>query len=176
MLILPFKCCFLCSLGCSIYSFFVHNNIRLLLEIPSHCFDEVSLPIDNEISQVEGLEGLHQLRELVLDRNRVKVLAANSFIAQNVLLELHLAENRIRELNHLDPLTELRKLFLGMNKLQVFSFSTTGPLIGWIFIMYIFYFLIKLHIPISFETTLMSHTTRISGCDHQGHGKLWCSF
>ncbi|XP_059209989.1 leucine-rich repeat-containing protein 9 isoform X3 [Centropristis striata] len=72
----------------------------------------------NEISQVEGLEGLHQLRELVLDRNRIKALADNSFISQNVLLELHLAENRIRELNHLDPLTELRKLFLGMNKLQ----------------------------------------------------------
>uniref|UniRef100_A0A3B5A6D4 Leucine-rich repeat-containing protein 9-like n=1 Tax=Stegastes partitus TaxID=144197 RepID=A0A3B5A6D4_9TELE len=72
----------------------------------------------NEISQVEGLEGLHQLRELVLDRNRIKGLAKNSFTAQNVLLELHLAENRIRELNHLDPLTELRKLFLGMNKLQ----------------------------------------------------------
>ncbi|KAA8582195.1 hypothetical protein FQN60_008935 [Etheostoma spectabile] len=72
----------------------------------------------NEISQVEGLEGLHQLRELVLDRNRIKALADNSFIAQNVLLELHLAENRIRELNHLYPLTELRKLFLGMNKLQ----------------------------------------------------------
>ncbi|XP_044023700.1 leucine-rich repeat-containing protein 9 isoform X2 [Siniperca chuatsi] len=72
----------------------------------------------NEISQVEGLEGLHQLRELVLDRNRIKTLAGSSFIAQNVLLELHLAENRIRELNHLDPLTELRKLFLGMNKLQ----------------------------------------------------------
>ncbi|XP_022077491.2 leucine-rich repeat-containing protein 9 isoform X1 [Acanthochromis polyacanthus] len=72
----------------------------------------------NEISQVEGLEGLHQLRELVLDRNRIKALAKNSFTAQNVLLELHLAENRIRELNHLDPLTELRKLFLDMNKLQ----------------------------------------------------------
>ncbi|XP_075964574.1 leucine-rich repeat-containing protein 9 [Anarhichas minor] len=72
----------------------------------------------NEISQVEGLEGLHQLRELVLDRNRIKALADNSFIAQNVLLELHLAENRIWELNHLDPLIELRKLFLGMNKLQ----------------------------------------------------------
>uniref|UniRef100_A0A3Q3KZ46 Leucine rich repeat containing 9 n=1 Tax=Mastacembelus armatus TaxID=205130 RepID=A0A3Q3KZ46_9TELE len=72
----------------------------------------------NEISQVEGLEGLHQLRELVLDRNRIKVLAENSFVGQNVLLELHLAENRIRELNHLDPLTELRKLFLGFNKLQ----------------------------------------------------------
>ncbi|XP_062296863.1 leucine-rich repeat-containing protein 9 [Scomber scombrus] len=72
----------------------------------------------NEISQVEGLEGLHQLRELVLDRNRIKALAENSFIAQSVLLELHLAENRIRELNHLNPLMELRKLFLGMNKLQ----------------------------------------------------------
>lgn len=77
------------------------------------------LSIGNEISQVEGLEGLQQLRELVLDKNRIKALAENSFIAQNVLLELHLAENRIRELSHLDPLTELRKLFLGMNKLQV---------------------------------------------------------
>ncbi|KAG7511180.1 leucine-rich repeat-containing 9 isoform X1 [Solea senegalensis] len=72
----------------------------------------------NEISQVEGLEGLHQLRELVLDRNRIKTLSENSFVAQNDLLELHLAENRIRELNHLNSLTELRKLFLGMNKLQ----------------------------------------------------------
>lgn len=77
----------------------------------------------NEISQVEGLEGLHQLRELVLDRNRIKFLTENSFIAQKVLLELHLAENRIRELNHLSPMTELRKLFLGMNKLQVSSSS-----------------------------------------------------
>ncbi|KAM9708384.1 leucine-rich repeat-containing protein 9 [Menidia menidia] len=72
----------------------------------------------NDISQVEGLEGLHQLRELVLNRNRIKALAKNSFIAQNILLELHLAENRIRDLSHLCPLTELRKLFLGMNKLQ----------------------------------------------------------
>uniref|UniRef100_A0A7N6A1T7 Leucine rich repeat containing 9 n=1 Tax=Anabas testudineus TaxID=64144 RepID=A0A7N6A1T7_ANATE len=80
----------------------------------------------NEISQVEGLEGLHQLRELVLDRNRIKALAENSFVGQNALLELHLAENRIRELNHLDPLKELRKLFLGLNKLQVFTSSSSS--------------------------------------------------
>ncbi|CAB1335268.1 unnamed protein product [Coregonus sp. 'balchen'] len=73
----------------------------------------------NEISQVEGLEGLHRLRELVLDRNRIKALGENSFFGQVFLLELHLAENRLRELNHLQPLTELRRLFLGMNKLQV---------------------------------------------------------
>uniref|UniRef100_A0A672IIZ9 Leucine rich repeat containing 9 n=1 Tax=Salarias fasciatus TaxID=181472 RepID=A0A672IIZ9_SALFA len=72
----------------------------------------------NEISQVEGLEGLQQLRELVLDKNRIKVLSKSSFAAQGVLVELHLSENRIRELNHLDSLTELRKLFLGVNKLQ----------------------------------------------------------
>ncbi|XP_040925180.1 leucine-rich repeat-containing protein 9 isoform X2 [Betta splendens] len=72
----------------------------------------------NEISQVEGLEGLHQLRELVLDRNRIKALAETSFAGQGALLQLHLAENRVRELNHLHPLTELRKLFLGLNKLQ----------------------------------------------------------
>lgn len=68
---------------------------------------------------MEGLEGLYQLKELVLDKNRIKALSETSFIAQSALLELHLAENRIRELNHLEPLTELRKLFLTMNKLQV---------------------------------------------------------
>ncbi|XP_057715236.1 leucine-rich repeat-containing protein 9 isoform X3 [Corythoichthys intestinalis] len=75
----------------------------------------------NEISQVEGLEGLHQLKELVLDRNRIRGLYENSLISQSVLVELHLTENRIRELNHLYPLAELRKLFLGMNKLQDIS-------------------------------------------------------
>lgn len=74
---------------------------------------------------MEGLEGLQQLRELVLDRNRIKALARNSFTAQSELLELHLEYNRIRELNHLDPLVELRKLFLGMNKLQVLRFFVT---------------------------------------------------
>lgn len=80
-----------------------------------------SLFLDNEISQVEGLEGLHQLRELVLDKNRIKALSETSFTSQSVLLELHLAENRIRDLSHLDPLIELRKLVLNTNKLQVFS-------------------------------------------------------
>lgn len=70
---------------------------------------------------MEGLEGLQQLKELVLDKNRIKTLSETSFVSQSGLLELHLAENRIRELNYLEPLTELRKLFLTMNKLQVVS-------------------------------------------------------
>lgn len=73
---------------------------------------------------MEGLEGLHQLKELVLDKNRIKTLSEASFVAQSGLLELRLAENRIRELNYLEPLAELRKLFLTMNKLQVVSWSS----------------------------------------------------
>lgn len=70
---------------------------------------------------MDGLEGLHQLRELVLDKNRIRALADNSFKSQNSLVELHLAQNRIHDLSHLEPLTELCKLFLCMNKLQVYS-------------------------------------------------------
>lgn len=65
------------------------------------------------------MDGLRKLRELVLDRNRIKSLSENSFSGQGVLLDLHLAENRIRELNHLQPLKGLRRLFLDMNKIQV---------------------------------------------------------
>ncbi|TRY55271.1 hypothetical protein DNTS_015750, partial [Danionella cerebrum] len=72
----------------------------------------------NEISMVDGLDGLKKLRELVLDRNRIKALNENSFCEQGVLLDLHLRENRIRELNHLQPLPALRRLFLDMNKIQ----------------------------------------------------------
>lgn len=92
---------------------------------------------------MDGLEGLQQLRELVLDRNRIKTLADNAFIAQNILLELHLEENRIRELSHLEPLTELRKLFLGMNKLQVFLHGQQSSHMQEFF--YCLLFIIKLH-------------------------------
>lgn len=119
---------------------------------------------------MDGLEGLHQLRELVLDRNRIKALADNSFIAQNVLLELHLAENRIRELSNLEPLTELRKLFLGMNKLQVFSLGSCSLLV------FIFRLLLKLHVHVFNETALITYTTVISCGDHQGRSKLLSDF
>lgn len=107
-----------------------------------------SVFLGNEISHVEGLEGLHQLRELVLDRNRIKALAENSFVGQNSLFELHLAENRIRELNHLEPLTELHKLFLGLNKLQVLPSSGSRLLIAVDILMFIFIFLIKINVEI----------------------------
>ncbi|KAG7277331.1 hypothetical protein CRUP_005865, partial [Coryphaenoides rupestris] len=75
----------------------------------------------NNISQVEGLEGLTRLRELVLDRNRIKALGEGSLVGQSALLELHLAENRLRRLAHLEPLGQLRRLCLAANKLQDIS-------------------------------------------------------
>uniref|UniRef100_A0A8C3T2G8 Leucine rich repeat containing 9 n=1 Tax=Chelydra serpentina TaxID=8475 RepID=A0A8C3T2G8_CHESE len=75
----------------------------------------------NEISQIDGLEGLQLLQDLVLDHNRVKTITEGSFARQSSLLALHLEENRLRELNNLQPLVKLQKLFLGFNKIQELS-------------------------------------------------------
>ncbi|KAJ6658013.1 hypothetical protein lerEdw1_001672 [Lerista edwardsae] len=73
----------------------------------------------NEISQIEGLDGLQFLQELVLDHNRVKMISDNSFAKPSSLVALHLEENRLRELNNLQSLGKLQKLFLGLNRIQV---------------------------------------------------------
>lgn len=73
----------------------------------------------NEISHIEGLEGLQILQELVLDHNKIKIIGENCFAKQTSLLALHLEENRLRELNNLLPLGKLQKLFLGLNRIQV---------------------------------------------------------
>lgn len=104
-----------------------YSEIFVLLIIFScpfvHCI--FSLPTfdfgvtGNEISHIEGLEGLQILQELVLDHNKIKVIGENSFARQSSLLALHLEENRLRELNNLLPLGKLQKLFLGLNRIQV---------------------------------------------------------
>ena len=78
---------------------------------------------------MEGLEGLTRLRALVLDYNRIKALGEGSLAGQGRLLELHLTNNRLRKLSHLEPLVKLRQLYLAMNNLQVglFVFLPPGP-------------------------------------------------
>ncbi|XP_075699703.1 leucine-rich repeat-containing protein 9 isoform X2 [Rhinoderma darwinii] len=75
----------------------------------------------NEISQVEGLEGLQFLQELVLDHNRIKMITETSFAQQSCLVSLRMEENRLRDVNNLHPLIKLKKLFLGYNKIQEIS-------------------------------------------------------
>lgn len=72
----------------------------------------------NEIQEINGLENLHELRELVLDKNRIKGVSERSFVNQWHLHELHLEENRIKDLSNLHPLESLQRLYLGMNRIQ----------------------------------------------------------
>ena len=81
---------------------------------------------------------MESLTELVLDRNKIKVgwldddiihfventflqsLHESSFNSLYNLRELHLEENRLKELSHLSTsLSHLERLYLGMNRLQV---------------------------------------------------------
>ncbi|XP_056023048.1 leucine-rich repeat-containing protein 9-like isoform X3 [Ostrea edulis] len=75
----------------------------------------------NEISKVEGMEGLHDLRELVLDRNKIKVITELSFANQWNLQELHIEENRVRELSYLNCMDNLQRLYMGSNRVQEIS-------------------------------------------------------
>ncbi|XP_065844626.1 leucine-rich repeat-containing protein 9-like isoform X3 [Oscarella lobularis] len=72
----------------------------------------------NEISHVEGLEGMTTLVELVLDRNKIKNLFSHSFVSQYNLEELHMEENRLKDLSHFECLRALKRLYLGMNRIQ----------------------------------------------------------
>ena len=62
---------------------------------------------------------MQDLRELVLDRNKIKGLTEYSFMNQWNLLELHIEENRVRDLSFFSCLESLQRLFLGMNRIQV---------------------------------------------------------
>ena len=73
----------------------------------------------NEIVNIAGLEMLQDLRELVLDRNKIKIIDQYSFVNQWNLQELHLEENRLKDLSNIGCLENLQRLFLGMNRIQV---------------------------------------------------------
>ncbi|KAK6181978.1 hypothetical protein SNE40_009753 [Patella caerulea] len=64
------------------------------------------------------MDGLHELRELVLDRNKIKGVSELSFINQWNLQELHLEENRLRDLTNMGCLENLQRLYLGSNRIQ----------------------------------------------------------
>ncbi|CAF0870863.1 unnamed protein product, partial [Brachionus calyciflorus] len=76
----------------------------------------------NEITKIEGLDTLRELRELVLDKNKIKAIGEYSFVGQgNRLLELHMEENRIRDLNNIQVLKHLQKLYVANNKMNDYS-------------------------------------------------------
>jgi Leucine-rich repeat (LRR) protein len=76
----------------------------------------------NELVKIEGLEGLRELRELVLDKNKIKGIGENSFIDQTQrLMELHIEENRLRDLSNVEVLQALQKIYAANNKITEFA-------------------------------------------------------
>lgn len=59
------------------------------------------------------------MRELVLDRNKIKAVSEFSFASQWNLQELHIEENRLREVGGLNLLENLKRLYLGSNRIHV---------------------------------------------------------
>ena len=50
-----------------------------------------------------------------------QALQPTSFKSLIALKELHLEENRLKDLSHFTPLINLQRLYLGMNKIQVYT-------------------------------------------------------
>ena len=71
---------------------------------------------DNEIQNVEGLDNLTSLRELRLNKNRIRHIDSGSFLRMPHMRELHLEENLLRSLLHVGPFANLKKLFLDHNR------------------------------------------------------------
>ncbi|KAA3674875.1 uncharacterized protein DEA37_0001046 [Paragonimus westermani] len=72
---------------------------------------------NNEITSVTGLEGLQQMRELVLDGNKIKEISGVSFLYNWSLQEIHLEYNRLRGLQQLNGVETLERLYVAGNKL-----------------------------------------------------------
>jgi len=71
----------------------------------------------NDISKLEGLSQLQQLRELVLDHNKIKQFEENSFQGLKCLRELRVEDNGLKSLANLGPLPRLRALYLSQNRI-----------------------------------------------------------
>ena len=114
------------SEGAEIFSAMLYNLLQLYV-IRTEAIHALPITIiaGNEIQKVEGMESLHDLRELVLDRNKIKNINESSFINQWNLQELHMEENRLRELVNFNCLENLQRLYLGSNRIQVSVFLLT---------------------------------------------------
>ena len=72
----------------------------------------------NDIARIDGLNESYELRELVLDKNRIKYVDTNAFLGLTNLRELRLEENGLRSLSNFRNIHNLQLLYLGMNRIS----------------------------------------------------------
>eukprot|EP01065_Artemidia_motanka_P036882 TRINITY_DN4493_c0_g1_i1.p1 TRINITY_DN4493_c0_g1~~TRINITY_DN4493_c0_g1_i1.p1 ORF type:complete len:1596 (+),score=457.90 TRINITY_DN4493_c0_g1_i1:54-4841(+) len=87
----------------------------LCLRLPSLKFLNLR---SNEITRMDGLENLPQLREVIVDRNKIRSFDERSFVACTNLRDLRAEENLIKTLDGLRPLSRLSWLFLTANRIS----------------------------------------------------------
>mmetsp|Transcript_54162 Transcript_54162/g.128967 ORF Transcript_54162/g.128967 Transcript_54162/m.128967 type:complete len:1461 (+) Transcript_54162:95-4477(+) len=96
------------------------TDIESFASLPLKALRILHLP-GNEITKVEGLSHMEQLRELVLDRNKIKQFDEGSFQGLKALRELRVEDNCLKSLANLAPLTRLRSLYLTLNRVAELS-------------------------------------------------------
>ncbi|KAL3318176.1 Leucine-rich repeat-containing protein 9 [Cichlidogyrus casuarinus] len=96
------------------------NGIRSLSGLQLHHFPSLTALFlqSNEITKIEGLDGVLKLQELVLDHNRIRMVDEVSFLYNWSLVEVHLEENRLRDLRNLGKLEKLNYLYVGANRIE----------------------------------------------------------
>lgn len=95
-------------------------ELRFFSQLPLQTLRILHLP-GNEITKIEGLSHMEQLRELVLDKNKIKQFEEKSFDGLKALRELRVEENGLKSLLHLGPLPRLRALYLSLNRIGEFG-------------------------------------------------------
>uniref|UniRef100_A0A7S4J9U1 U2A'/phosphoprotein 32 family A C-terminal domain-containing protein n=1 Tax=Guillardia theta TaxID=55529 RepID=A0A7S4J9U1_GUITH len=75
----------------------------------------------NDISRIDGLENLTQVRELVLDKNKIRHVEYGAFSPLKNLRELYIEENGLKSLSNFLPLPKLQVLHVGSNRISEMS-------------------------------------------------------
>jgi len=76
---------------------------------------------NNEITKVEGINHLTHLREINLNRNRIRMVDDEAFYGMTSVRELSMEENGLKTLSNLEHLTFLHSLHLTSNRIADFS-------------------------------------------------------
>ncbi|XP_018652407.1 hypothetical protein Smp_124590 [Schistosoma mansoni] len=96
-----------------------YNNVQSLEKLQLHripCLQTLFLQ-NNELYTIHGIEHLTELKELVVDNNKIKYLNEITFLYNWTLNEIHLENNRLNELNQFNQLNNLKRLYIDYNKL-----------------------------------------------------------
>ena len=78
---------------------------------------------NNNITKLENIDHLKDLREIDLSNNRIKLFYDGSFYSIQQIAWIRIEENGLRSLNYIDKLENLQFLFLHLIWYLIFEIS-----------------------------------------------------